>query len=49
MWQTSKIRNGRLLPNKIIEKGIQELFESDRYRNYLTIMSQFHVANDIQR
>ena len=25
-----------------IEKGIQELFESDRYRNYLTIMSRFH-------
>ena len=25
-----------------IEKGIQELFESDRYRNYLTTMSRFH-------
>ena len=25
-----------------IEKGILELFESDRYRNYLTTMSQFH-------
>ena len=23
-----------------IEKGIQELFESDRYRNYLTTMSR---------
>lgn len=23
-------------------KGIQELFESDRYRNYLTTMSRFH-------
>lgn len=25
-----------------IEKGIMELFESDRYRNYLTTMSRFH-------
>ena len=25
-----------------IEKGILELFESDRYRNYLTTMSRFH-------
>ena len=25
-----------------IEKGIQELFESDRYRKYLTTMSRFH-------
>lgn len=25
-----------------IEKGIKELFESDRYRNYLTTMSRFH-------
>ena len=25
-----------------IEKGIQELFESDRYQNYLTTMSRFH-------
>lgn len=25
-----------------IEQGIQELFESDRYRNYLTTMSRFH-------
>ena len=25
-----------------IEKGIQALFESDRYRNYLTTMSRFH-------
>ena len=25
-----------------IEKGIQELFESDHYRNYLTTMSRFH-------
>lgn len=25
-----------------IEKGIQELFQSDRYRNYLSTMSKFH-------
>ena len=25
-----------------IEKGMMELFESDRYRNYLTTMSRFH-------
>ena len=25
-----------------IEKGIMELFQSDRYRNYLTTMSRFH-------
>ncbi len=25
-----------------IEKGIRELFESDRYKNYLTTMSRFH-------
>ena len=25
-----------------IEQGIKELFESDRYRNYLTTMSRFH-------
>ncbi len=25
-----------------IEKGILELFESDRYRNYLSTMSGFH-------
>ncbi len=25
-----------------IEKGIMDLFESDRYRNYLTTMSRFH-------
>ena len=32
-----------------IEKGIMELFESDRYRNYLTTMSRFHrySLNDV--
>ena len=25
-----------------IEQGIKELFESDRYRKYLTTMSRFH-------
>lgn len=25
-----------------IEKGIQELFESDKYRQYLSTMSRFH-------
>lgn len=35
-----------------IEKGIQELFESDKYRQYLSTMSRFHrysVNNKIGR
>ena len=38
--QTSKERIKEITAG--IEKGIQELFESVRYRNYLTTMSRFH-------
>ena len=38
--QSSKERTKEITAG--IEKGIMELFESDRYRNYLTTMSRFH-------
>ena len=38
--QTSKDRMREIVDS--IENGIKELFESDKYRQYLSTMSRFH-------
>lgn len=43
--QTNKERLREITES--IEQGIKELFESEKYMQYLRVMSRYHIVKDI--